>query len=65
MIFVKLIRHEGNKEIHETLDLPSGDERHMGTDRLFIYDGCFNSGKAIPIFQDDLKKLYETKTSEK
>lgn len=63
MVFVKMIRHEGNKEIHETLDLPSGDGKHMGTDRLLIYDGCFNSGKAIPIFQDDLRKLYDMKNN--
>lgn len=63
MIFIKMIRHEGSKEIHETLDLPSGDGKHIGNDRLFIYDGCFNSEKAIPIFQDDLRKLYEMKNN--
>lgn len=61
MIFVKLIRKEGNKEIHETLDLPSGDGKNIGTDRLLIYDGCMNSDKAIPILQDDLRKLYDIK----
>lgn len=58
MIFVKIIRQIGNREVHKTLDLPSGDIDHTGTDRLFIYDGCFNSEKAISIFQDYLRKLY-------
>lgn len=36
----------------------------MGADRLLIYDGCFTEGKAIPIFQDDLRKLYQMKIEE-
>lgn len=65
MMFLKLVRQEGNKEIMETLDVPSGDLKHLGTDTLLLYEGCMNSDKAVPIFQSDLKKLYEMKINEK
>lgn len=64
MIFVKLIKNWENKEVYETLVLPSGNCKYIETNRLLVYDVCFNSCKAIPIFKADLRKLYQMKIEE-
>lgn len=61
MTFVKLIRTEGRKEIHETLDLPSGDGRNVGTDRLVLCVNCSGGNREIDISQKDLEELCRIK----